>query len=1126
MVKNKQIHKKMALQESLQSKKMILVTICISLFLCGFVGAADFDNVKDYDDKVALGKITISNFFGLEKLAEYTLTKNTFQCLTECYAEGNVVLYDDETLFDSIKFEKIGGASTSINSYKFFIEQTDEYIEEVPSYKKVCNVIDINETRCNNEIASYTKVTKYNTYWKEYNGEVLSAGSYNWRIEGKKQSRESVDWIVTTMGKDLTEWAWWDSDWKRRKEITITGGKSTIYNFTAFFRITYDSEMNASYDDLRFLDSVDNELKCDLEAKNSTTANVWCRIPTLNTGSNTFYMYYNNTNAAPSWNSNETWKFGSGAVYSQIYHLTKGNVSGSDSAGNYDIYSTNVTTSYSVHGIFGNATLFNQSIYLINQTLNSTKFTLLFLGNVTVQNNNDVAVGADIGGGGLDAGDWKIVYDTTSEKMQYDVEGDAVYTSNFTAVTPGSWYYYAVVYNGTTVKTYLNGIIINTIDVAYGISGLTSIGGYWDGVNKAILGWANWSGMIDEVWFLNNIELNNDTIERYYNQTDFSLVTFGVEEIPIVNVNIIYPSTNGTTFINPTTDINYTLEDYGNTIESCWYSNDTFLVNKSITCGTNITNILWSIGIHSVKVYANITTGEESYDQIDFFFDTIFETGVSYDTPTLSGASSKFGLNVSYDSNYYSSILSYLVYNNTRYAASGTGSFNNYYFEKTITIPVVSAKTDVTFYWETRVYDGSSWIIQNSSFYNQTINTVGVDNCSKYDLIIYNYTLYDEKTKEKISNTTIEVQMSLYDLPRANLISNYSYTFNEVNPIKLCFNGTILPKTYYSFDSTVKYWANDTTKNISYAIETYNVLNSTLSNSSYFHDIKLYDLNNEDSTAFQLTFRDNSYSLKGNVLVYLYRQYVGDGDFKVVEVPITDSNGQTILHMVRNDVIYNIVFVDVGGKIVAAFNKITAFCQDYTIGSCEIFLNAPLEEESIYDFDDEFGITYTGPDYINATKTVTFSYVFTNLSEKTVKMEVIKDSGFNNRSICTDEITSAAGTLSCDVTDWSTNSRYLFINIYVDGEQFTTIQINLESSQFTFGTAAGAFYAFLLIILLISIFSYDKQALVISLGIGWVVVIGLGLISGKIIGSLTGGIWFIICIIIFAWKLNKEERGT
>ncbi len=47
--------------------------------------------------------------------------------------------------------------------------------------------------------------------------------------------------------------------------------------------------------------------------------------------------------------------------------------------------------------------------------------------------------------------------------------------------------------------------------------------------------------------------------------------------------------------------------------------------------------------------------------------------------------------------------------------------------------------------------------------------------------------------------------------------------------------------------------------------------------------------------------------------------------------------------------------------------------------------------------------------------------------------------------------------------------------------------------------------------------------LVISLGLGWVLIIGLGLVNGKLVGFGSAGIWIIITIGIFLWKLNNEE---
>ena len=56
-------------------------------------------------------------------------------------------------------------------------------------------------------------------------------------------------------------------------------------------------------------------------------------------------------------------------------------------------------------------------------------------------------------------------------------------------------------------------------------------------------------------------------------------------------------------------------------------------------------------------------------------------------------------------------------------------------------------------------------------------------------------------------------------------------------------------------------------------------------------------------------------------------------------------------------------------------------------------------------------------------------------------------------------------------------------------------------------------------------FMEDKQALMVALVLGWAAVLALGLISGKLVGSISGGIWLIVSVIIFIWKLKKEESG-
>jgi len=95
----------------------------------------------------------------------------------------------------------------------------------------------------------------------------------------------------------------------------------------------------------------------------------------------------------------------------------------------------------------------------------------------------------------------------------------------------------------------------------------------------------------------------------------------------------------------------------------------------------------------------------------------------------------------------------------------------------------------------------------------------------------------------------------------------------------------------------------------------------------------------------------------------------------------------------------------------------------------------------------------------------------------------------------------------------------------VDGDLKVQSTIDVESDSAGFGIVNGAFFAFLLMLFLITMFMEDKQMLVMSLVIGWAICISLGLLSGALIGALSSGIWLIVCVIIFLWKLKKEEVG-
>ncbi|KKK88563.1 hypothetical protein LCGC14_2741890, partial [marine sediment metagenome] len=274
--------------------------------------------------------------------------------------------------------------------------------------------------------------------------------------------------------------------------------------------------------------------------------------------------------------------------------------------------------------------------------------------------------------------------------------------------------------------------------------------------------------------------------------------------------------------------------------------------------------------------------------------------------------------------------------------------------------------------------------------------------------------------------------------------------------------------------------------------------------------------------------KDKFLSLAPNILVNVNKQYVADNDFKTVEIPITDSNGQTILNLERNVGIYNLIFIDIGGNIVATFNKITAFCQDITIEECTLALDAEGTTSKTFNLTNSTQISYT-LEYTNSTSLATFNFNSLNSTAITARIIGTTQNQFGNQSVCDSSLTSTLGTITCDASSILETDNYLFIDIFSNGNFVETRVINISPSVPLIGGifgSTGFLIAFLLMLTIIILFSEDKQVLIVMIGIGWAIILLFGLLKGAIIGSVSGGIWLIISIATMLWKLREEEKGV
>lgn len=106
--------------------------------------------------------------------------------------------------------------------------------------------------------------------------------------------------------------AWWNPQWTARKQITITNvGSTTLTDFPAYIRVSKEADMQSDYDDLRFiaggceLGAV--QLSHELGDTNSTSADVYVKIPSLPATGASVCMYYGNSAAASGENPQGVW---------------------------------------------------------------------------------------------------------------------------------------------------------------------------------------------------------------------------------------------------------------------------------------------------------------------------------------------------------------------------------------------------------------------------------------------------------------------------------------------------------------------------------------------------------------------------------------------------------------------------------------------------------------------------------------------------------------------------------------------------------------------------------------------------------------------------------------------------
>lgn len=606
---------------------------------------------------------------------------------------------------------------------------------------------------------------------------------------------------------------------------------------------------------------------------------------------------------------------------------------------------------------------------------------------------------------------------------------------------------------------------------------------------------------IDCAWASNNYTFKIDTLK------------------PTIQFTQIPDQFVGTASVN--VSLNFTATDNGVAgLDSCWFTNETGL-NESAVCGVAQTLTYTSTGNKNIIMYANDTLNNVNFTTQYFDIGNYLQD-VNLDI-IREGETSVFNLTLSKTGIGSLSVNAYLIYDDVVYSSLDTitSSTNRYYLEKEIDIPSGSGNLTgqiVEWYWNFSVSTLGNY---TTEIENQTVLSVEIDDCSVYSDRIYEYRIVDEDNQTFLDpssgnvTTDIEYNLEIWNSQDTVLVSNYSNNFVDLNPIFICINNVTGSNQLAT--SILKYQAS------AHALEYYNIVDAAINDTVTPYNITLYDLNESRATEFRITVYDNNFLPLEDALVYVDRQYIADGNaFKTVELPKTDSNGQTIANLVINTVLYNIRAVK-DGVVVGEFQNVRAFCEDFSIGNCQIQLTASGSAITNYNYDEAIGISFSKvPTYDEASNTVSFSFSSASGSPATVTMEISRNDVFGNRTVCSETLSSASGTITCELPEGLNETETLLSSvIYVDGEQAVISTLTLDN--FTYGDV-GYIVWFVITLIMILAFGENKNGVLISLSLSYIGAILFGLARGDLIGVGSAGIWMLLITILGIWQLNRENQ--
>jgi len=566
---------------------------------------------------------------------------------------------------------------------------------------------------------------------------------------------------------------------------------------------------------------------------------------------------------------------------------------------------------------------------------------------------------------------------------------------------------------------------------------------------------------------------------------------------------------------------NYTASD--DHIGSCYFNSTANATQTVIVCNSTTITSWTTAGNKTITYCANDTFGNENCNTDYLYVYSLTETQTDTPDPIAEGFDATFNFIVNLTSIPTTTAILYL--NSTAYSPTTTAGTNGYEFDVVVEIPDGWGNTTgivQDYYWNYTITGITTEETTDTD--NITVYELAFDNCTTYGDVIFNFSVLDEElltvANESLS-ITVDTDLTLTSKTNSSITLDYSNTWNKNNNPQICLPSGVINNSQYFIDLTVGF------SSVDHVWEFYYIDSGTLNSTKVYEtfgdkineDINLMDLLTADSTSFLFNYFDTSGLAVDGAIVHVMRKYIGSGIFREVERAKSDENGDTIVHLVEEDVIYYFLITK-NGELLYTTSEYTALCQ---ATPCTIQIEASGEGAVFptdWDLMDNGAYSITSS---SSTRNVTLTYE-TNTST-TMNFTVYKyESDGSYTVIETGDDTGSSGNITLTIPQVAGNISF-FASVDQDGEFLISEWVDFEEDATTVFGSTLAIFLTLLIVLSLGLMAISEGAMtVVYVTLGLLVSGALGLIVTDLSTGISVIVYLVIAGGLILWKLSGGKN--